>query len=186
MCSHQCLPLPPQHLPRHAPDAVALLPAARLHARLPACRLSRIQPCLQERIKSVHPKTIVLSGGPNSVHVEGAPRVPEGFFEYCQENDIPVLGICYGMQARRWRACRRRLLPLSKAPCWAPGYCLRHPASRGARCCPARHCNAPLPLPAAPAAADCAPAGRRGEDGRGGRRVRSHAHERWVTSIGCR
>ncbi|KAL4448463.1 hypothetical protein ABPG75_005682 [Micractinium tetrahymenae] len=51
-----------------------------------------------ERIKSVHPRTIVLSGGPNSVHVEGAPRVPEGFFEYCQENDIPVLGICYGMQ----------------------------------------------------------------------------------------
>lgn len=51
-----------------------------------------------ERIKSVSPKVIILSGGPNSVHVEGSPRVPEDFFEYCRQEDIPVLGICYGMQ----------------------------------------------------------------------------------------
>eukprot|EP00775_Hariotina_reticulata_P013059 gene13059-13186_t len=51
-----------------------------------------------ERIKSVKPKVIILSGGPNSVHVEGSPRVPAEFFEYCAENNIPVLGICYGMQ----------------------------------------------------------------------------------------
>lgn len=44
------------------------------------------------------PKVIILSGGPNSVHVEGSPRVPEDFFEYCRQEDIPVLGICYGMQ----------------------------------------------------------------------------------------
>lgn len=59
----------------------------------------------------MHPKTVILSGGPNSVHVEGAPRVPEGFFEYCQENEIPVLGICYGMQAS---AAGRQ--PLCRAP----------------------------------------------------------------------
>lgn len=53
---------------------------------------------MQERIKSVNPKAIILSGGPNSVHVEGAPRVPDGFFDYCQEAGISVLGICYGMQ----------------------------------------------------------------------------------------
>ncbi len=41
---------------------------------------------------------VILSGGPNSVHLEGSPRVPDGFFEYCAENHIPVLGICYGMQ----------------------------------------------------------------------------------------
>ena len=41
---------------------------------------------------------IILSGGPNSVHVEGAPTVPEGFFDHCQARSIPVLGICYGMQ----------------------------------------------------------------------------------------
>ena len=52
----------------------------------------------QERIKSVQPKVIILSGGPNSVHVEGSPRVPEDFFDYCQQESIPVLGICYGMQ----------------------------------------------------------------------------------------
>ncbi|KAI3426251.1 hypothetical protein D9Q98_008626 [Chlorella vulgaris] len=51
-----------------------------------------------DRIKAANPKTIILSGGPNSVHLEGAPRVPDGFFEYCEEKDIPVLGICYGMQ----------------------------------------------------------------------------------------
>lgn len=32
------------------------------------------------------------------MHVDGAPRVPEGFFEYCNSKHIPVLGICYGMQ----------------------------------------------------------------------------------------
>ena len=32
------------------------------------------------------------------MHVEGAPTVPDGFFDHCQKHDIPVLGICYGMQ----------------------------------------------------------------------------------------
>lgn len=53
---------------------------------------------VQDRIKEAQPKAIILSGGPNSVHVEGAPRLPDGFFEYCDEHSIPVLGICYGMQ----------------------------------------------------------------------------------------
>ena len=51
-----------------------------------------------QRIDSHKPSVIVLSGGPNSVHVEGAPSVPEEFFEYVAEKKIPVLGICYGMQ----------------------------------------------------------------------------------------
>ncbi|KAG7670965.1 hypothetical protein KSW81_004393 [Nannochloris sp. 'desiccata'] len=50
------------------------------------------------RIQETNPKVVILSGGPNSVHVEGAPRLPDGFFDYCEENSIPVLGICYGMQ----------------------------------------------------------------------------------------
>ena len=52
----------------------------------------------QERIKSEQPKAIILSGGPNSVHVADAPQLPAGFFDYIKENKIPVLGICYGMQ----------------------------------------------------------------------------------------
>ncbi|MEW5302400.1 MAG: hypothetical protein WDW36_005192 [Sanguina aurantia] len=51
-----------------------------------------------ERIKGTHPSVVILSGGPNSVHLTGAPRVPEDFFEYCESQRIPVLGICYGMQ----------------------------------------------------------------------------------------
>jgi len=51
-----------------------------------------------DRIKQSKPKAIILSGGPNSVHVENSPSVPEGFFEYVSANAVPVLGICYGMQ----------------------------------------------------------------------------------------
>ncbi|KAF5827549.1 GMP synthetase, partial [Dunaliella salina] len=51
-----------------------------------------------ERIKGAAPNAIILSGGPNSVHLEGSPRVPAGFFEWAESNKIPVLGICYGMQ----------------------------------------------------------------------------------------
>jgi len=53
---------------------------------------------VQERIQAARPKAVVLSGGPNSVHVEGAPDVPFGFFDWCKEHGVAVLGICYGMQ----------------------------------------------------------------------------------------
>ena len=32
------------------------------------------------------------------MHVAGSPRVPPGFFEWAAASDVPVLGICYGMQ----------------------------------------------------------------------------------------
>lgn len=41
------------------------------------------------------PKAIVLSGGPASVHDPGAPDFPRDLIGL----DVPVLGICYGMQA---------------------------------------------------------------------------------------
>ena len=45
-------------------------------------------------ILSRSPKGIILSGGPSSVHDEGAPRIDPALYDA----GIPVLGICYGMQ----------------------------------------------------------------------------------------
>jgi len=43
----------------------------------------------------VNPKGVILSGGPASVYEPNAPLVPDWVFQ----QDLPVLGICYGMQA---------------------------------------------------------------------------------------
>ena len=47
---------------------------------------------------AVNPKAIILSGGPNSVHLENSPQLAPGLFEWCQGSRIPILGICYGLQ----------------------------------------------------------------------------------------
>ena len=47
-----------------------------------------------EAIREFGPQGIILSGGPKSVYEAEAPAVEEALFEL----DIPVLGICYGMQ----------------------------------------------------------------------------------------
>mmetsp|Transcript_11691 Transcript_11691/g.17906 ORF Transcript_11691/g.17906 Transcript_11691/m.17906 type:complete len:540 (-) Transcript_11691:1853-3472(-) len=41
---------------------------------------------------------VILSGGPNSVYEEGAPHVAEGVWKLIEERNVPLLGICYGMQ----------------------------------------------------------------------------------------
>ncbi len=41
---------------------------------------------------------VILSGGPSSVYDEGAPHVSEGVWKLIAESNLPVLGICYGMQ----------------------------------------------------------------------------------------
>jgi GMP synthase (glutamine-hydrolysing) len=48
-----------------------------------------------ETIRERAPKALVLSGGPASVYEPGAPRFPTELLDL----EIPMLGICYGMQA---------------------------------------------------------------------------------------
>jgi GMP synthase (glutamine-hydrolysing) len=47
-----------------------------------------------KEIKSIAPKGIILSGGPASVSDKKSPRIDKQIFKL----DIPILGICYGMQ----------------------------------------------------------------------------------------
>ncbi|MDN5619943.1 MAG: glutamine-hydrolyzing GMP synthase [Psychrobacter sp.] len=48
-----------------------------------------------QRITDFGAKGIILSGSPESVHEDNSPRINEAVFEL----GVPVLGICYGMQA---------------------------------------------------------------------------------------
>lgn len=52
-----------------------------------------------DEIKSKNPKGIIFSGGPSSVYVDNAPLISAEIYEL----DIPILGICYGMQMVAWQ-----------------------------------------------------------------------------------
>lgn len=45
-------------------------------------------------IAKLHPKGIILSGGPASVYDDGAPQLPD----WVLAQNLPTLGICYGLQ----------------------------------------------------------------------------------------
>ncbi len=47
-----------------------------------------------DQVRRRRPRGVILSGGPNSVYAEGAPPLRRELLEL----DVPVLGICYGMQ----------------------------------------------------------------------------------------
>src|SRR5690606_20121322 len=48
-----------------------------------------------EQIAALDPAGIILSGGPESVGAEGSPQIGDALVE----RGVPMLGICYGMQA---------------------------------------------------------------------------------------
>jgi GMP synthase (glutamine-hydrolysing) len=47
-----------------------------------------------EAIRTMKPKGVILSGGPESVTTAASPRAPQELFD----TDLPVFGICYGQQ----------------------------------------------------------------------------------------
>lgn len=48
-----------------------------------------------EAVRQFHANGVILSGGPESVIANAAPRIPQAVLA----SSIPILGICYGMQA---------------------------------------------------------------------------------------
>ena len=49
----------------------------------------------EDELRNIAPKGVILSGGPETVTTDETPRVPQAVFDL----GVPVLGICYGMQA---------------------------------------------------------------------------------------
>jgi GMP synthase (glutamine-hydrolysing) len=83
-------------------EAVAILDFGSQYSQLIArrvreahvyCELFRYDAPAEE-VLALDPQGFILSGGPSSVYDVDAPQLPN----YVLESDLPVLGICYGMQ----------------------------------------------------------------------------------------
>lgn len=84
-------------------DSIAILDFGSQYAQIIARRVREAQVYCElfpwdspmERILAIRPKGFILSGGPRSVYEENAPYIQNFIFE----TGLPILGICYGMQA---------------------------------------------------------------------------------------
>jgi GMP synthase (glutamine-hydrolysing) len=84
-------------------DAIAILDFGSQYAQLIARRVREAHVYCElfpwdadtHKVLALAPKGFILSGGPASVYEPGAPTIPE----YVFESGLPILGICYGMQA---------------------------------------------------------------------------------------
>ena len=63
----------------------------------------------EQSVLALHPKGIILSGGPASVYADDAPKLRD----YVLASGLPVLGICYGMQLLAY-ALGGRVSPASR------------------------------------------------------------------------
>src|SRR5689334_5004416 len=71
----------------------AQLIARRVREQHVFCQLVRNNLSV-DRIRELNPKGLILSGGPSSVYEANAPHPDPRIFDL----NIPILGICYGMQ----------------------------------------------------------------------------------------
>src|SRR6476620_3191859 len=86
----------------HHDEVIPILDFGSQYAQLIARRVREkgvyselVRPSISlEELKKFNPKWLILSGGPSSVYEANAPKCDPRIFEL----DVPVLGICYGMQ----------------------------------------------------------------------------------------
>jgi len=84
-------------------DSIAILDFGSQYAQIIARRVREAQVYCElfpwdapiDKILAIHPKGFILSGGPRSAYEPDAPYVQEFIFK----TGLPILGICYGMQA---------------------------------------------------------------------------------------
>ncbi len=85
------------------PDTIVILDFGSQYSQLIARRVRELNVYCEllpwdtpaEQARNLEVKGFILSGGPASVYEPGAPFIPE----YVLESQVPILGICYGMQA---------------------------------------------------------------------------------------
>ncbi len=84
-------------------DGIAILDFGSQYAQLIARRIREAHvycelfawDAPQAQVMALKPLGFILSGGPASIYEPHAPQIPE----YILESRLPILGICYGMQA---------------------------------------------------------------------------------------
>ncbi len=84
-------------------DSIAVIDFGSQYAQLIARRVREMQVYCElfpwdapaEKVLALQPKGFILSGGPASVYETNAPQAAS----YMLESGLPILGICYGMQA---------------------------------------------------------------------------------------
>ncbi len=84
-------------------NSIAILDFGSQYAQLIARRVREAQVYCElfpwdaprEKIMAINPRAFILSGGPNSVYAPGAPFIQD----FILASGLPILGICYGMQA---------------------------------------------------------------------------------------
>lgn len=84
-------------------ESIAILDFGSQYAQIIARRVREVNVYCElfpwdaprEKILLINPKGFILSGGPKSVYEENAPYIKK----FILESGLPILGICYGMQA---------------------------------------------------------------------------------------